>query len=72
MGSVYCDGLYMLSPGSGTIGSCGPVGARCGLVGVGVSLWAIALCVGYDNPSKFASAFKKVMGSTPLKYRNNF
>jgi hypothetical protein len=27
-----CDGLNMLGPGSGTI--------RCGLVGVGVSLWA--------------------------------
>jgi hypothetical protein len=30
---VECDGLYMLSPGSGTIW-------RCGLVGAGVSLWA--------------------------------
>ena len=27
-----CDGLYILGPGSGTI-------RRCGLVGVGVSLW---------------------------------
>jgi hypothetical protein len=27
-----CDGLYMLGPGSGTVG-------RCGLVGVGVALW---------------------------------
>ncbi|MBW6409355.1 helix-turn-helix domain-containing protein [Clostridium weizhouense] len=36
------------------------------------SIMEIALCVGYDNPSKFASAFKKVMGSTPLKYRKNF
>jgi hypothetical protein len=31
-----CDGLYMLGPGSDTVG-------RCGLVGVGVSLWAWAL-----------------------------
>jgi len=30
------DGLSMLGPGSGTI-------RRCGLVGVGVSLWAWAL-----------------------------
>ena len=30
------DSLYMLGPGSGTI-------RRCGLVGVGVSLWAWAL-----------------------------
>ena len=33
---VECDGLYMLSPGSGTI-------RRCGLVGVGVSMWVWAL-----------------------------
>ena len=31
-----CDALYMLGPGSGTVG-------RCGLVGVGVSLWLWAL-----------------------------
>jgi len=31
-----CDGLYMLSPGSGTI-------RRCSLVGVGVLLWSWAL-----------------------------
>jgi hypothetical protein len=31
MDQGYCDGLYMLSPGSGTIRKCGPVG-------VGVSL----------------------------------
>ena len=30
------DGLYMLDPVSGTIRRCGPVG-------VGVSLWALAL-----------------------------
>jgi len=30
------DGLHMLGPGSGTI-------RRCGLVGVGVSLWVWAL-----------------------------
>jgi hypothetical protein len=30
------DGLYMLSPGSGSIRRCGPVG-------VGVSLWVLAL-----------------------------
>ena len=30
---TQCDGLYMLGPGNGTI-------SRCGLVGIGVSLWA--------------------------------
>ena len=33
---VECDSLYMLSPESGRI-------RRCGLVGVGVSLWAWAI-----------------------------
>ena len=33
---AHCNGLYMLSPGSGTIWRCGPVG-------VGVSLWVWAL-----------------------------
>ena len=31
---IYCDGLYMLGPGSGTI-------RRWGLVGVGVSLGVV-------------------------------
>jgi hypothetical protein len=31
-----CGGLYMLGPGSGTI-------RRCGLVGLGISLWVWAL-----------------------------
>lgn len=30
----------------------------------------IASYLGYDNPSKFAAAFKSVIGFTPLKYRN--
>jgi hypothetical protein len=30
---IYCDGLYMLGPGSDTL-------KTCGLVGVGISLWA--------------------------------
>jgi len=32
----------------------------------------IAGLVGYDSPSKFASAFKKEMGRTPLEYRKYF
>ena len=31
----------------------------------------IAGHVGYDSPSKFAAAFKKTMGVTPLQYRKN-
>jgi hypothetical protein len=31
----HYDGLYMLSPGSGTV-------RRCGLAGVGVSLWDLS------------------------------
>lgn len=31
----------------------------------------IASGVGYDNPSKFAAAFKDVFDMTPAKYRNN-
>ncbi|SHO53650.1 helix-turn-helix domain-containing protein [Anaerocolumna xylanovorans] len=32
----------------------------------------IAGCLGYDSPSKFAVAFKAVMGKSPLEYRNTF
>lgn len=32
----------------------------------------IAGMVGYDSPSKFASAFKQEMGKTPLEYRKSF
>lgn len=32
----------------------------------------IAGLVGYDSPSKFASAFKQEMGKTPLEYRKSF
>lgn len=33
------------------------------------SIMQIAMSVGYDNPSKFASAFKKFFGKTPREYR---
>jgi hypothetical protein len=36
MSLCQCDGLYMLGPGGGTI-------RGCGLVGVGILLWAWAL-----------------------------
>lgn len=32
----------------------------------------IAQLVGYDSPSKFASAFHREMGKTPLEYRKSF
>lgn len=31
----------------------------------------IGVQVGYDNPSKFISAFKEIMGKTPLEYRKS-
>lgn len=35
------------------------------------SVTEIALSVGYDNPSKFISAFKEIMKRTPLEYRKS-
>ena len=32
----------------------------------------IAGMVGYDNPSKFAAAFRQEMGKPPLEYRKSF
>lgn len=31
----------------------------------------VAASVGYDNPSKFAAAFKELFGMTPAEYRND-
>ena len=36
-----------------------------------LSVSSIAGQVGYDSPSKFAAAFKQVMGKTPLEYRKS-
>lgn len=36
------------------------------------SITRIANEVGYDNPSKFTSAFKKIMFDTPFEYRKKF
>ncbi|MDQ0176585.1 helix-turn-helix transcriptional regulator [Bacillus chungangensis] len=36
------------------------------------SITRIANEVGYDNPSKFTSAFKKIMFETPYEYRKKF
>ena len=41
----------------------------CVLLGQGQPVTAAALAVGYANPSKFAAAFKRVTGQTPLEYR---
>jgi AraC-like DNA-binding protein len=35
------------------------------------SVITIAADLGYDNASKFASAFKDVIGRTPSEYRKN-
>ena len=40
--------------------------------GGGKSVAEIAGRVGYDSPSKFAAAFKEVMGKSPLEYRKSF
>ncbi len=32
----------------------------------------IAGKVGYNNPSKFAAAFKEIMGMPPAKYQKNY
>ncbi|WP_431732285.1 helix-turn-helix domain-containing protein [Clostridium botulinum] len=37
----------------------------------GCSIAEIAGKVGYDSPSKFSTAFKDVMGVSPLIYRKN-
>ena len=31
----------------------------------------IASAVGYDNPSKFAAAFKEIFDTPPAEYRND-
>lgn len=36
-----------------------------------VEIQEIALKMGYENPGKFSSAFKSVMGVTPAKYRKH-
>ena len=36
------------------------------------SITEIAGKMGYDSPSKFAAAFKSVIGQTPLEYRKNY
>lgn len=36
------------------------------------SIASIAGCVGYESPSKFAVAFKTIMGKSPLEYRKYF
>ncbi len=36
-----------------------------------VNVSEIAGLVGYDSPSKFAAAFKQVMGKSPLEYRKS-
>ncbi len=37
----------------------------------GCSIGQVAALVGYENPSKFSSAFKDVIGITPSEYRKS-
>lgn len=39
------------------------------LINTKLSVSEIAGRYGYDNPSKFSAAFRKIMGKSPLKYR---
>jgi hypothetical protein len=45
---TWCDGLYMLGSGSGTIRRCSPVG-------VGVSLWVWAIRPSLSLPERLSS-----------------
>lgn len=40
------------------------------LLDTNMTILEIALSVGYNNQSYYNMAFKKIMGTTPLKYRN--
>ncbi|NLY66275.1 MAG: helix-turn-helix transcriptional regulator [Tissierellia bacterium] len=40
------------------------------LLNTNMTILEIALAVGYNNQNYYNMAFKKIMGTTPLKYRN--
>lgn len=42
------------------------------LINTNLSILEIALSVGYNNQNYYNMAFKRITGTTPLKYRNNF
>lgn len=41
------------------------------LLNTNMTILEIALTVGYNNQNYYNMAFKKIMGTTPFKYRNN-
>lgn len=41
------------------------------LANTNMTILEIALSVGYNNQNYYNMAFKKIMGTTPLKYRNH-
>lgn len=41
------------------------------LLNTNMTILEIALSVGYNNQNYYNMAFKKIMGTTPYKYRNN-
>ncbi len=62
--------IYGKSPGAFVRGERIRIGARLLLDYPEMNIGEIALKAGYENPSKFAGAFKTIMGETPLAYRH--
>lgn len=62
--------IYGQTPGAFTRSERLKIGARLLLGSPEMSIGEIALQVGYENPSKFARAFKVMFGETPLSYRH--
>ncbi len=62
--------IYGQTPGAFLRGERLKIGARLLLESPEMSIGEIALQAGYENPSKFARAFKMMFGETPLSYRH--
>lgn len=62
--------IYGQTPGTFLRGERLKIGARLLIESPEMSIGEIALQAGYENPSKFARAFKAMFGETPLAYRH--
>lgn len=62
--------IYGQSPGAFVRKKRIQEGARLLIEFPEMTIGEISLTVGYENPSKFARAFKNIMGETPLSYRH--